>query len=666
MVLPLISGENYVNNDFRLIGRESDLDKIFSILMRQTANSLILFGSDGAGCSSILKGLQAEKYKKSSSGPFDILGKQFFWLDVDSLFSSSDPSKINENFTSLDKAMRRAHDSVLIIDNSVGFIDGAKSSGSENIINTIISSVRNGDYQVIFESHDSDIGKVLSIHSNMKDFFTLLEVGEPTDEELPLILKEGCKAIESHHMIPVSDEAIQMAINLTKKYRSVNNINLQKSQPKVSINLIDLAMSDYRRECHNTVSSSDQTKLNNIFTKRSKNQELLIEYQQDLIENQERVRIEREEVGDKKHYSDQEVDRLLSGIQIINSELEDINSEYIEEAKRINKDFLLSPEHVLNEFSVISEIPLDKLNEDEGKKLLMLEDNIKSDVFSQDHVVEAICNSVKISSIGLSDGKKPRGSFMLLGSSGVGKTYIAKRLAYHMYGSENAMLRFDMSEYMEKHSVSKLIGAPAGYDGYEHGGILTNAVRKNPYSIILLDEVEKAHVTVFDVLLQVLDDGRLTDNRGITVPFKDTLIIMTSNIGQEFFLNDSLSSQEASIQAKEDLDSHFRPEFLNRIGGRENIIGCNHLDIETIIKIANVEITKANSRLKDGINLSMDQQDVVDLCNARYNKRHGARSITGVFESQVYPKIADYILNGGDGRNIKVDFDKKTKRLEVV
>ena len=974
----------------------------------------------GVGCSSILKGLQAAKSKGASSGaPFDIINKTFFWLDVDELFSSSDSAEIASNFKDIDTVLSNTRNSVLIVDNVGGFIDGARKNGFENMISAIMSGVQEGRYQAILESHDQDLPKVLGIHANIKDFFTFIEVKEPDEDVLEDIVKGSVSKIEKHHCIDISDSAVKAAVELTSKYKTTSSLNLSKAQPQVSISLIDMAMSEYRRVSHNAISEDDKSVLDKIFDKKNNIESFYFELIAERNDRQEEVEANREEGRNRR---DKQLDKLNADIKLVEKELDEITQEYYTEARRINQDLSLNEEHVTIEFSKASGIPIDKLNEDEQRKLLLLEDNLKKDVFSQDAAVKAMVDAILVSSVGLADPSKPRGAFMAMGASGVGKaqpmdskvltpdgfvemrdisvgdsiitacgaeskvigvypqgerdvyeitfndgrkvksckehlwpvygkfgagkrgvteyktkimqlseimdrlkfptvkktigvplfnpkhdsfpdanlpidpwllgfligdgsfaehtpsvttsylemirkielrlpkgmalsqkrgdkisyniinekpksgsnilnkslrdldlegkkshekfiptpylnasfeqrlelirglfdsdgyagkngttsittvskklsdniveliqglggiarvqqryteytyknekktgrlsyrikilmrnpssictfskkrcrlkskhqysnrvlrfenieliskeqtqcieiehdshlyvtdgyvpthnTHISKRMAYHLFGSESAMLRFDMSEYMEKHAVAKLIGAPPGYDGYEHGGILTNQVRKNPHSIILFDEIEKADASVFDVFLQILDDGRLTDNRGVTVDFSSSFIIMTTNTGQEQFLDPNVSHEMACALAMQDLEKDFRPEFLNRIGGRENIIGFNSLDIDTIVRIAKVELAKANKAIKanSDISIVMSDEDIRALCETRYVPKMGARFVSGVFGSSINNAIARKVLTGQKTGVIEVSYDLDSDKVIV-
>ena len=325
---------------------------------------------------------------------------------------------------------------------------------------------------------------------------------------------------------------------------------------------------------------------------------------------------------------------------------------------------------MLAEFSRLSGIPANKLNQDEKAKLLGLEESLSSRVFGQDHAVGKLADAVRVARVGLKEPNKPQASFMFLGPSGVGKTEMAKALTASLHDDERALLRFDMSEYMEKHAVAKLIGAPPGYEGYEAGGILTNAMRRNPYVVILFDEIEKAHPDVFNVFLQVLDDGRLTDNRGLTVSFSEAVIIMTTNIGQSYFLDASLSFDEAEEETKKELDQHFRPEFLNRFNGRQNIVCFNALGLSVIEKIAAREIEKLNTQIKaQGKELSIEitANSLAAICKDHYSPVNGARGIPGYFATKIHPVVAKTLLQSENAVGVmEIEYSSDSRELQIL
>lgn len=365
-----------------------------------------------------------------------------------------------------------------------------------------------------------------------------------------------------------------------------------------------------------------------------------------------------------------ETTQLREKIEHAQEEYEKFAGEYGVLVTMANEGLVLESAEVDRVFSEISGIPVDKLNEDERAKLLRLDQDLKERVFGQDHAVDQLADAVRVSSVGLKEPEKPQASFMFPGPSGVGKTETAKALAQIRHGSERSLLRFDMGEFMEQNAVNKLIGAPPGYEGFEMGGILTTAMKKNPRQVVLFDEVEKAHPKVFDVMLQMLDDGRLSDSRGFTASFSEAEIIFTTNIGSEHFLNPDLTPGEAHERMMEDLENHFRPEFLNRFNGRENIIGFRKLELPTIEKIVTREFGKLNEQISAvgrDIQVNACDQTIRDICEAIYAPEVGARGVPGYITTKIKPAIANAILTTEKASGIAtVTFDKDTKNIAVT
>ncbi|MDJ1007736.1 MAG: AAA family ATPase [Paracoccaceae bacterium] len=680
---------------FRLVGREAELKKICGMLMRKHASNVLLVGPGGVGCSSICLGLQAAK--DDPTMPFDIISKRLFWLDTDGLFSSGVQSVISAAFERLRRTLLRTANSVLIVDDARDFIDAARNNGSTHLINAIMRDVHNQRFQCILEARDDDLEVVLKCHSNMREIFTMIDVREPTPEALRDIALQVAKALHGHHRIPLSEAAIDAAIELTGKY-DLSDMSLSRAQPERTLNLLDRALTAYRQRYHaepaeierlraalselpgeaGDVASARRAaleaelqaaqrdwaekhrRLSSLHQAQKAGEELLLALEDELAKEQARQVGAAEEPVERTGFSaklgqagfgTKEEARINEEIRTAVRAIADNRSAFEALTEQINQGLELTDTAVTEEFSAISGIPADKLNQDTRLKLLGLEDALKERVYGQDHAVEKLVGAVMMANAGLKEPDKPQGSFMFCGPSGVGKTEIAKSLAWALKDSEKAMLRFDMSEYMEKHAMAKLIGAPPGYEGYEAGGILTNSVRRNPHSIVLFDEVEKAHPDVFNVFLQVLDDGRLTDNRGLTVSFANCIVLMTTNIGQSQFLDDSLSYDEAMAATMDELEESFRPEFLNRFAGRQNIIGFNRLPLKLIEKIAVRELQKVNRRIADGgseVTIHMAPEAVSALCRDRYNPIHGARGIPGFFAAEVYPRIARKLLSEPD------------------
>jgi len=718
----LIRGEDVLarHPDFKLVGRDGALQKISGMLMRQRAHNVLLVGPGGVGCTAICMGLQA--CKEDPDVPFDIISKRFYWLDSDGLFSSGNHGEINERFAKLTRTLKRSKSSVLIVEDTRGFLDAARNNGCTHFVNAIMRDVGNGRYQAILETRDEDLEVVLKCHSNIREFFTMMDVREPDEASLSVIVQVASASLQNHHRIAISGAARETAIDLTGKYRVVD-MSLSRAQPDRTLNLLDRALTSFRQSAHaeppriaalearladarqqGDMAEADplsrqleearsdwaetSAQLKRLYIDQRDGEEEIRRLEEEL--EQERARAEEARKADPAEdeapeapspkpfsgfsarlgssgFGTREENRLLDEIRRAEAVVAQTKQAFDELTARVNADLELGPGWVMAEFSRISGVPVEKLNQDERQKLLALEDSLKARVFGQDEAVAKLTGAVHMAYAGLKDPDKPQGSFLFCGPSGVGKTEIAKALASALKDDEKAMLRFDMSEYMEKHATAKLIGAPPGYEGYEAGGILTNSVRRHPHSIILFDEVEKAHPDVFNIFLQVLDDGRLTDNRGLTVSFADTLIIMTTNIGQPHFLRPELGFDEAMALTMADLDSHFRPEFLNRFSGRENIVGFNMLSLAIVEKIARRQLQKVNDKIAEaGSRIVMSDMVVTAICKDKYDPTRGARGVPGFFEASIYPAVARAILeNPEDGARMAVAYDPGSGTVTV-
>ncbi len=734
----LVRGSDYLKTqpNFELIGRDEELHEVTRALMRKKANSVLLVGNGGVGCSAIAMGLQASK--SDPDAPFDIVRKRNFWLDTDGLFSSGDPTTINESFAKTLKTLSQASDSVLHIDDFNDFIDGARSNGCTNLINGLMSAIKKGKFQAVLEVREENFESVLKCHSDMRESFTMVDVTEPGEESLGQIVENISKGrLEKHHNIAIDPLAIQTAIDLTNKYR-VRDLGLSRAQPERAMTLLDRALTSYRQSAHakDPKLASLEERIGSIFEAvkgenvapelQGKSQEELesllqvleaealevkdsweatqneiksvykdiasaednIRSFEDALEQQlgeeaeARKRAEEAEgtqdvakarksfdvaaTLQRGGFESEKVEKLREQIRRYQDAAERAKSRFGELTAEINDGLVLTESHVLKEFSEISGFPTDKLKQDERLKLMNLEANIGGRVFGQPEAVSKLSDQVVVARAGLQDKNKPQGAFMFLGPSGVGKTEITKALAAEL---ELPLLRLDMSEYMEKHAVAKLIGAPPGYEGYEAGGFLTNQIRRNPRQIILLDEIEKAHPDVFDVLLQVLDDARLSDNRGLTVDFSQTIIVLTSNVGTPHFLNEELSFDESKVQAMEDLDEKFRPEFLNRFNGRENILCFNKLELPVIEMIAKRELSKINKMIAENgkdITIDISEEDLKAMCADHYKPVNGARGITGYIQGQIKPSVAKATLFTPDAEGtMLIEYDKDSKTLTV-
>lgn len=653
----LITGSEYIKRhpDFKLVGRDAELERLSAILMRSSANSVILVGPGGVGCTALCLGVQASK--ELSDTPFDIVAKRLFWLDTDALFATGNANTINEAFQRVMAVMKRTPESILLIEDTRDFIEAARNNGVSHFINAITSSIKNGYMQVIFEVRDEDYETVLKWHSDLREGFTVLDINEPTGEALKMIIEKNVGGLTAFHGIKFDEESITTAIELTNKYRT-RDPGLSRAQPERSVTLLDRTVASYRLEAHRLVSEEVSKKLKNLFRNQREGELAIIEIEEEI------VRVSAEKPA-KDGFESPEVVELRRRMDQYQKMVDENREEFEKQTDEVNAALMVTRDLVLKEFAKISGISASKLSEDEREKLINLEKYLLGRIFGQDEAVSRLANAVKVARAVRRNKDKPQASFMLLGPSGVGKTEIAKALAAALLDDEKALTRFDMSEYMEKHAVAKLIGAPPGYEGFEAGGILTNAMRKNPYRIILFDEIEKAHPDVFNVFLQILDDARLTDNLGRTVSFTDSIIIMTTNTGQPHFLNKEITFETAKELALEDLASTYRSEFLNRFSGRQNIVCFNKLEVHHIEKIVSREIVKlAASYLESKIEVVVADDAVQKFCRDHYDPIIGARGLPGFIAAHLEPILADLALEGYVGK-ASVTYNEIIKNFEV-
>ncbi|MGB5336708.1 MAG: AAA family ATPase [Woeseiaceae bacterium] len=709
--------------DFELVGREEVLHKLAAILMRKRANNVLLIGSGGVGCSAICLGLQERKQKPGT--PFDIVSKRFFWLDVDLLFASGDPPKINSGFEKAVRTLSRTPDSVLILEDTRDFIDAARNHGCMNLINSLMRSLKKKQFQVILETRDADLEVVLKCHSDMQESYTMLDVHEPDDQLLrEIVLTVSKKRLKDHHGIQISQSAVDTSIEVTSKYR-VRDLGLSRAQPERAITLLDRALTSYRLEAHaqdprmpelaerraallaakDGIESSElkavEQKLAEVEAAWADRQQKIRDIYADLRDGEDEVNRLELEIDAQREYEKELVEQegneaderdrsksflsfasRVSGagydseaVSALKEQIGKFEKEVAAKKKifdaltaEINEGLVLERDHVLNEFSSISGIPVSKLTQDERAKLKHLDDNLSKRVFGQEEAISKLANQVRVARAGLQSPNKPQATFMFLGPSGVGKTELAKALTAELFDDERALLRFDMSEYMEKHAVAKLIGAPPGYEGYEAGGILTNEMRKNPRRIILFDEIEKANADIFNVFLQILDDARLTDNRGLTVSFRDSIILMTTNIGTAHFLAEADFDVAKSL-AMNDLDEQYRPEFLGRFNGKRNIVCFQTLSLKVIEMIAARDIRRLDAMVKQtlpDLSVTIEQAALKAMCRDHYLPVTGARGITGYIEGVIKPEIANTVLfDERASGTIMIDYDEASKAVLV-
>lgn len=681
--------------DFTLVGRDADLERLTAILLRDKSRSVILVGPGGVGCSALCLGLQASK--NDPDAPFDVVSKRLFWLDTDGLFSSGSAEQITENFNKIIDVLNRTPESILIIEDARDFIDASRANGLGNFINSLNNAVKKDKTQIIFETRDDDLDVVLKAHSDMRERYTLIDLAEPAREALRQIVINGAKNLTQHHGIRISEAAIDAAIELTSKYRT-RDAGLSRAQPERTMTLLDRALATYRLHAHkqhagmaqllrdlgdrvNTAEGQaqiaeldsefkqSQQQVKELYRLQRQGEAAILELEQEVeqVQAQEEAkaksptstamddetaqRITRLRMSPLAHggFDSAAVAALRSKIREFQGLVNENRAKFDALTATINAQLEISRDVVVEQFSLISGISASKLNQDERKKLKVLEANMAARVFGQEAAVHRLANAIKVAKVGKRSSNEPLASFLFMGPSGVGKTELAKVLTLNLLDDEEALTRFDMSEFMEKHAVAKLIGAPPGYEGFEAGGILTNAMRKNPVRVLLFDEIEKAHPDVFNIFLQILSDSRLTDNVGRVVSFDDAVIIMTTNIGQTGFLDTTLSDDEAQAAAMVELEATYRPELLNRFAGRENIVCFHRLGLDSVGKIIRREADKISDKYAgNGIAFDFPDASIAAFCHDQYKPMTGARGLPGYLKANLEPILAELALDRPD------------------
>jgi len=662
------------------VGRDQELERLTSILLRSKQSSVILFGAGGAGCTALIVGLQ--KSKELPDAPFDVVAKRLLWLQTDALFSCGTTEQITDAWRKIIAHLERTLDSVLIIEDAKDFIDACRSNGCGNFINQLNNCLKSGLTQVILETRDDDLAVVLGAHSDMRECYTLMDLPEPDNGALEAIVKANASRLTEHHGIKIDESAAMAAIEFTTKYRS-RDLGSVRAQPERALTLLDRTLATFRLDAHKNQSPEDQAEVKRLYKAQREGEEAIAEINE-KIENLKAAEAERIKNGEADPNASNKVVGLLARtttggftspaileqqgkVDRLQQALNENRAAFKALTSRINEGLSITRDTVIDEFSSISGISAAKLNQDERKLLLGIEDFLNSKVFGQEAVIKKVSNSIKIARVGRKVVGKPQAAFMFIGSSGTGKTELAKRLAEFLLGDANALFRLDMSEYQEKHAVAKLIGAPPGYEGFEAGGILTNAIRKNPRRVILFDEMEKAHPDIFDLGLQILDDSRLTDNLGRVVSFDDCVILMSSNVGSEEFLSEGLTDEEMYANAMHLLEQKYRPEFLNRFNGRENIVAFRRLYEDSIAKVVRRELAKISDRyIEDGLSLVIPDESIAAFVKAKYIPKYGARGMDGYLKTNIEPVLANLALEQPDYKGIvTADWVSSTNRFDI-
>lgn len=605
-----------------VIGRGEEIQRVIQILTRRTKNNPCLIGEPGVGKTAIAEGLAL----KIADGevPEILENKRVVSLDLTGMVAGT---KYRGDFeerikTALDE-VKKSGDVILFIDELHTIVGAGSAEGSTDAANILKPSLARGELQVIGATTLNEYRKYIEKDAALERRFQPVTVGEPTEEEAVEILKGLRDKYEAHHHVKITDEAINAAVKLSSRYIS------DRYLPDKAIDLID--------EAGSRVKLQSMTPPENI---------RLLEDEIKTISAEKTASVNAQDFEGAAKLRDREKEKT--------EQLKKLKEQWHESNRHAGGE--VTAEEIAEIVSGWTGIPATTLTEEEGQKLLRLEDTLHKRLVGQDEAVSAVSRAIRRGRVGLKDPKRPTGSFLFLGPTGVGKTELCKTLAETMFGSETAVIRFDMSEYMEKHTVSRLVGSPPGYVGYDEGGQLTEAVRRKPYSVVLFDEIEKAHPDIFNILLQILDDGVLTDSQGRKVNFKNTVIIMTSNVGARAISEQkSLGFGDKDTAAKDDktikdevmtaLKAQFRPEFLNRI---DDIIVFKQLEKDDITEIARRLLKVLSDRIFDNmeITLSFTEKAVEKLADAGFDKVYGARPLRRAIQNAIEDSLSEEILSG--------------------
>ena len=631
-----------------VIGRAEEIERIIQILSRRTKNNPVLIGEPGVGKSAVAEGL-AQKIAEGNV-PELLRGKRIVSLDLAGMLAGAKyRGEFEERMKNVMEELKRDRNIILFIDELHTLIGAGAAEGAIDAANILKPALARGEIQCIGATTLDEYRKHIEKDAALERRFQPVTVGEPSPEEAVEILKGLRDRYEAHHKVRITDEAIAAAVQLSDRYIT------DRYLPDKAIDLIDEAASRVR--IRSFITPPDMKQMEEKLEQLNKEKEEAIAHQD--FERAAKVRDEE---------------------RAIRADMENQRKEW--ENKRSTAQKEVGEEDVAEIVAAWTHIPVTKLTEDESSRLLHMEDTLHKRVIGQDEAVSAVARAIRRARAGLKDEKRPIGSFLFLGPTGVGKTELCKALAEAMFGDESAMVRIDMSEYMEKFSVSRMIGSPPGYVGHEEGGQLTEAVRRKPYSVVLFDEIEKAHPDVFNILLQVLEDGRLTDSTGRTVDFRNTICVMTSNVGAADvgknarglgFTNDrsdlSVQSYERMKEAMlEELKRTFRPEFLNRV---DELIVFHPLDEENILRIAGLMVQSVAARLAErDIHLTWDDEALQFLAKEGFDPTYGARPLRRAIQRMVEDDLSEEILSGrvalGDKVHMSVQEGKLTFTPEPV
>ena len=626
-----------------VVGREQEIERIMEILSRRTKNNPCLVGEPGVGKTAIVEGLAQRIVMGAVPSPLQ--NRRLLTLDMASMVAGSKyRGEFEERIKRVIKEAEESQDVLLFIDELHTIIGAGGAEGAMDASNILKPSLARGEIQLIGATTIEEYRKYIEKDPALERRFQPVNVEEPTMEETVEILKGLRKAYEKHHGVEITDEAVQAAVTLSERY--INDRFL----PDKAIDLLDEAAARKQLQGYKIPKALEELKT-----------------RAEELEEQKEAAIVENDFSKAADYKKEQVE---------------VRQKFEQQRKRLQKKAgenaaKVREEDIAEVVALWTRIPVQRLAEKESHRLLKLEHTLHQRVVGQDEAVQAVAKAIRRGRVGLKDPRRPIGSFLFLGPTGVGKTELSKALAEVVFGSEQAMIRVDMSEYMEKHSVSKLVGSPPGYVGYEEGGQLSEKVRRNPYSVILFDEIEKAHPDVFNILLQVLDDGHITDSRGRKVDFKNTILIMTSNAGASSIMtpkklgfaavdDEKRNYQVMKDNVMEEVRRIFKPEFLNRI---DEIIVFHSLNKEHVKKIAGILLNEFAKRCKQQLDITLEVRPSAKelISEAGFDEKYGARPLKRAIQTKVEDALAQEILEGRvkAGDTVAVGIAKKEVKFVV-